>query len=462
MRIEKMFCPRSIAVIGASDTPGKLGYEAMQNAAMFDGPVYPVNPSRSGAIFNREFIASVSDIDHDVDLALICVPAPVVPEIVEECSEAGVNSAVIFAGGFGEAGSEGQELQDRLLDVISESEIHLLGPNTSGFFVPSADLYGTFVTGIDTISPGNVAIVAQSGGLAFAIAFQAENEGIGLSAVVGLGNRINVSFEEIIEYFDSDENTDAIVLHVEGTDNGRILLETCRSIDTPIVAYKVGKYDVGDFAESHTGALTGEYELYEAGFNQFGVPSVRSTTELLDAGKTLALSPQPKGSNIGIITAQAGPGIAIMDHVRGTEATLPSFTDDTRRTVEELLPGFTYSLNPVDTGRPMAEFGDVIAAVAHDDNIDIVLVYELYESGLGYPVETLSELGDEVRKPIILVTGGPEVVVSEELAEIEEFGIPTFRTPERGANAVKALVQYAERNRRPNAVSVQTEGSTDD
>ncbi|WP_436348323.1 acetate--CoA ligase family protein [Natronorubrum sp. FCH18a] len=461
MSVSDLFDPRAIAVVGASDTPGKIGYEAVQNAIEFGGPVYPVNPSASGSIFGREFVSSVTEIDGDVDLALVCVPAPIVPDVIEECGEADIGGAVIFAGGFGEAGPEGRELQDRLVEAATEGDVHLLGPNTSGFLVPEENLYATFATDIDSIPAGNVAVVAQSGGLAYAIAFQAENEGVGVSAMVGLGNRANVGFEEAIEYFDTDPKTDAIVLHVEGTDDGRGLLETCRRVETPIAAYNVGEQDVGDFAESHTGALTGQYELYEAGFAQYGVPTVRSSTELLDAGTALATCPRPDGPNVGVVTAQAGPGIAITDRLKAAGATLPSLTEETQDVVEEILPGITFSANPVDTGRPMPEFGDVVAAVARDDNVDIVLVYELYEGGLGYPTDALAEVVDEVGKPIVFATGGSADVIAGELAELEALGVPTFKAPERGADAVSALVQYARRNSEPEA-AVAEEVSADD
>ncbi|SEV80295.1 acetate--CoA ligase family protein [Natrinema salifodinae] len=462
MAVTKLFDPSGIAVVGASDTPGKMGYEAMRNAIEFDGPVYPVNPSASGTVFDREFVASVTDIDGDVDLALLCVPAPVVPDVIEECGDAGIEGAVIFAGGFAEAGEDGRALQERLVEAASEGGVALLGPNTSGFLVPADDLYATFATDVETIPAGSLAIVAQSGGLAYALAFQAENRGIGVSAMVGLGNRANVGFREAIEYFDEDERTDAILLHVEGSDDARGLLKTCKAAETPILAYNVGEQDVGDFAKSHTGALTGEYELYEAGFAQYGVPTVRSTAELLDAGTALATCPRPNGPNVGVVTAQAGPGIAITDRLKAAGATLPSLSEETQAVIEEILPGITFSANPVDTGRPMPEFGDVVAAVARDENVDIVLVYELYEGGIGYPTDALEGLVADVDKPIVFATGGPDAALAEELPKLESLGIPTYRTPERGADAVAALVQYARRNQAPDAARTGEEVSADD
>ncbi|OVE84064.1 CoA-binding protein [Natronolimnobius baerhuensis] len=462
MTATSLFDPSGIAVVGASKTEGKIGYEAMQNTAAFDGPVYPVNPSTSGTVCGRQFVSSVTEIDGDCDLALLCVPAQVVPDVIEECGDADIGAAVVFAGGFAEAGPDGEQLQDRLEAAAAEGDVSVLGPNTSGFLVPSAELYATFATDVEYVPPGNVAIVAQSGGLAYSLAFHAENEGRGVSAMVGLGNRATVSFEEALEYFDSDSETDAIMIHVEGTDDARGLLETCRAIETPVVAYNVGEQDVGDFAESHTGALTGSYELYEAGFAQYGVPTVRSVSELLDAGTALATCPEPDGPNVGVVTAQAGPGIAITDRLKRTGATLPSLSAATQDVVEEILPGITFSANPVDTGRPMPEFGDVVSAVARDDNIDIVLVYELYEAALGYPTDALEELVTTVDKPIVFGTAGPKSVIDDEVAELEALGVPTYRTPERAADAIGALVQYAKRNCQPDAMGADEEVTADD
>ncbi|WP_049987475.1 CoA-binding protein [Halobellus rufus] len=443
MTLRQLFDPSAIAVVGASATEGKIGYEAMANAAAFDGPVYPVNPSTEGELFGAEFVASVTEIDDDVDLALLCVPGPAVPEVLEECGEAGIGAAVIYASGFAEAGGQGEELQEATVAAAEEHDISLLGPNTSGFLVPGIDLRCSFASGVEEIPEGNVAVVAQSGGVGLVLAFQSRRQGRGVSAEVGLGNRANVGFAEAIEYFDGDDRTDAIVLHVEGTDDGRRLLEACRESDTPVVAYKVGQSDVGDFAESHTGALTGDHELYTAGFAQYGVPTVDATDDLLDAAAALGNSPTPDGPNVGVVTAQAGPGIIITDRIQRAGGRLPELTEETQARVDEILPGITYADNPVDTGRPMPEFGEIVTAVAEDERVDIVLVYELFEAALGYPVEELDGLAERVDKPVLFATEGIEEDLAGQRNALRDAGIPVFETPERAADAAGALARYA-------------------
>jgi len=443
VNLQRLFDPDSIAVVGASTDEHKIGYEAMANAVRFGGEAYPVNPSSEGEVLGEPFVASVTDIDATVDLALLCVPGPVVPEVLTECGEAGVGAAVIYGGGFAEAGEEGAELQAAVVDAAAEHDIALLGPNTSGFVVPGADLYCSFAGGVEDVPAGDVAVVAQSGGVAHDLAFRSTREGYGLSAMVGLGNRANVGFEEAIAYFDGHADTDAIVLHVEGTDDARGLLETCRDADTPVVAYKVGQSDVGEFAESHTGALTGDHDLYLAGFEQYGVPTVDSTAALLDAGVALATEPAPSGPNVGVVTAQAGPGIIIADRLQRAGATLPDLSEATQERIDEILPGITFSGNPVDTGRPMPEFGEVVRAVAEDDGVDIVLVYELYEGALGYPVESLDGLHGTADTPVLFACEGPPREMAGEVEALREAGVPVYLQPERGAEAAATLARYS-------------------
>lgn len=446
MTLSALFDPDGIAVIGASSTTGKIGHDAMANAGTFDGPVYPVNPTADGTIFGEPFVESVADIEGPVDLALVCVPPPVVPDVIDECGEAGLGAAVIYAGGFAEAGSEGADRQERVAGLAAEHDIAVLGPNTSGFLVPGRGLHCSFVGEVDRIGPGSVAVIAQSGGVAHALGFQAQTEGYGLSAMVGLGNRVSVGFEETIGYFDRHHETEAIALHVEGTDDARGLLERCRAAETPIVAYNVGRTAVDGFAASHTGALTGDWALYEAGFRQFGVPTVDSTTALLDGARALARGPPSKGLKVGVVTVQAGPGIIATDRLKAADVPFAEFAAETRTRLKSLLDGITYAENPVDTGRPSPAFDDILTTVAEDPGVDILFVYQLYEPSVGYPTDALRAVVEDTGVPVVLATDGPTPGVDEAVARLEAAGVVTTRTPERGASAVTTLVDHARRN----------------
>lgn len=448
MGLDHLFDPAGIAVIGASETPGKLGHDAMANAVAFDGPVYPVNPSTEGELFGERFVGSVAEIDGPVDLALLCIPAPVVAEVLEECGEADIGAAVVYSGGFAEAGDDGRERQTRVETIANRYDIAVLGPNTSGFLVPDRSLVCSFVGEVERVEPGAVAVIAQSGGVAHALAFQAQSEGYGLAAMVGLGNRVSVGFEDAIRYFDGHPPTGAIALHVEGTEDARSLFETCRAIETPVVAYNVGRTGVEGFAASHTGALTGEWDLYRAGFNQYGVPTVSTTPALIDGARALGSHPRPPGPNVGVVTVQAGPGIIIADRLNGAGVPVPEFEEDTALRLSSLLDGITYAANPVDTGRPSPAFGDVIETVARDPGIDILLVYQLYEPSVGYPTSALNRVIEDFDMPVVLATDGPEPGVSDAIEALEAAGVTTVRTPERGADAVITLVEYVRHQRR--------------
>lgn len=447
MGLQQLLDPESVAVVGASGTEGKIGYAAMRNVRGFDGPVYPVNPKRAGeTLFDYDVVGSIGDVDGDVDLALICVSPPVVPDVVKKCGAAGVGGAVIYSGGYSEAGKQGAELEAKIADIANEHGVSLLGPNTSGFINPPTGLCASFVPHMERVGAGSVAVVAQSGGINHSIAFKAFSDKRGVSKAIGLGNQSNTGFSEVLEYLDGDEDTEAAVLHVEGIDDARRLLETCREINLPVAAYKVGRADVDDFAASHTGAMTGDYELYQAGFKQYGVVTADSCTAVFDAGNALAKVPKPTGTNVGVVSAQAGPGIVMTDRLKRAGATLPPFSEETRERIDDLVGDITFTENPVDTGRPMADIDKVIAAVAGDEGVDIVLVYELYEEGIPYPIKGLTEIADSHDKPIIFATDGPWDVLQDKIEALEEAGIPAYVTPERGADAVAALVQYVERN----------------
>lgn len=462
MSVNRLFEPESIAVIGASAAEGKIGHAAMANAHLFSGNVYPVNPNASGKLLDYRCYESIEDIDEDVDLALLCVPRHIIPDVIEQCGRAGVGGVVIYAAGFSEVSEEGAGIEAEIVSSARDYGIEVLGPNTSGFINTHQGVYASFVSDSQTVEPGNVSVVAQSGGINHVLMFMASAEGIGLSKAIGLGNACKTGFSEVISHLDADSDTESIILHVEGTDDARDLLETCRSAETPVTVYKVGQADVSEFAASHTGAMVGDYDLYEAGCAQYGVPMVNSCQELIDAGYTLSALPEPAGTNVALVTGQAGPGIAITDRLKGSGATLPSFSPETCDTIEGILPGLTYVSNPVDTGQPPgeAEYSELLETIAADDMVDILMVYQLYEERVDYPLGTLVRIVEEEGIPVVFATNGPTPKVDDGLAVFRSAGIPAFRSPERGADAVSILVEYAATNVGP--LAPEAEVSSDD
>ncbi|MGM0605476.1 MAG: CoA-binding protein [Halobacteriota archaeon] len=447
MSVDRLLDPSSIAVVGASSDDRKIGYAAMENASLFDGPVYPVNPN-AAELFGQRCYDSVTEIDERVDLALLCVPRGLLPEIVRQCGRADVGGAVVYAAGFSEASPEGATLEADVVSAADGYDLTLLGPNTSGFLNTDRGVYASFVSKVEEIPTGPVSIVAQSGGINHVLTFLAGNERVGVRKAIGLGNAAATGFESIIRHLEDDAGTEAIVLHVEGFDDGRAVLETCRSIETPVAMYKVGQEDVSAFAASHTGAMIGDYELYQAACAQYGVPLVDSCQALIDAGEVLATSPEPRGTNVALVTGQAGPGIAITDRLRAAGARLPELPAATRETVESCLPGITYTANPIDTGQPpdVDSYESILTAVAESETVDVLLVYQLYEERIDYPVETMQRLRAETGVPIVFGTNGPSDDVDAGIDRFRAGGIPVFRSPERAADAVGVLVEYARTN----------------
>jgi acetyltransferase len=440
MGLIDLFEPDSIAVIGASRTPGKLGNDAMANAKEFDGPVYPVNPSGEGEVYGYDFVDSVTDTD--ADLALCCVPGPATPDVLEECGEAGVGAAVVFAGGFAESGERGEGLQAEIHATAEEYDIAILGPNTAGHIIPHRNLFSSFVPGFDDIESGNVAIAAQSGGVGVTATFQLDREGYGVAGMYGLGNRVNTDFDDVVPMLDDDPETDAIALHIEGTNKIDAVIEAVADAKTPVVALKSGN-KMAEFVQAHTAAPIQEYGRYERAFTDAGAVMADTMTELLDASRVLAQCPQADGPNVGLVTAQAGPGIMMADYLDERGVNFPDLTEETRARLDDILLGFTYDQNPVDTGRPMPEFGDVIDAVGRDDNVDIVLVYEIFEHSLGYPVEELEQLVADVDKPVVFTVAGPDAALSDDRERMEDLGVATFDSPERGAFATSVLAEQS-------------------
>jgi acetate---CoA ligase (ADP-forming) len=444
--LEPLIRPGSIAVIGASSAPGKAGHQLMRALGGFPGRLYPVNPS-AGQILGHTAYPSIGTVPEPVDLAVLVLPAAAVPEVVEQCADAGARAAIICAGGFAEAGAQGAELQDRAVRTAAAAGMRLLGPNTSGLVNPVDGVLATFVSTVDRIPPGQLAIVAQSGGVNLAVAMAAASEGLGVRLAIGLGNAADVDHAELLDYLAGDPETAVIAVHLEGARDGRTLAEAVgrAAAAKPVVALVLGEADVGEFARSHTGTLATSWRLGRAALRQAGAVVVDDTTELVDAARALRLVRLTPAASpgIGVVTGQAGPGLLITDRLRARGVRVPELDGATRARLGELLPPVTYQRNPVDTGRPDEHFAEVVAAVMGDPGIDAALVYALHEPGALDAADLLRPAAANPATPLLLVTGGPREDVDRLRETIEAGGVPVLAGPERGAAAVRALVADA-------------------
>ncbi|ADG73215.1 CoA-binding domain protein [Cellulomonas flavigena DSM 20109] len=440
--LDAMFRPASIAVVGASAAPDKAGHAMVRALRDFPGTLHLVNP-RGGEVLGRAVIPSLREAS-DVDLAVLVVPPDAVPGALEDARAAGTRAAVVCAGGFAESGPAGARVQERVVAVAREAGIRLLGPNTSGFVNPVDRTTANFMPAVADLPPGTVGLVAQSGGVNLALAFLLARAGVGLRLGVGLGNAVDVDFPEVLDHLALDDATTAVGLHVEGVADGPALLAALRRTTArkPVVALKVGRSDVSEFARSHTGALTGSYAVTRAALQQSGAVVVDSLEELVAALVALRSVRLPAAARIGVglVTGQAGPGLVVTDALGARGVALPPLTDATQLRLAQLLPPLTFQRNPVDTGRPSPTFGPVVRTVLDDPGVDVVGVYALDEPGALDPAAALAPLAGRV----LLASGGPADALAERRHCLDAVGVPVLAGPGDLATALAAVAADAQ------------------
>lgn len=437
-----LFDPRGIAVVGASRNPGKLGAAMARSLSGFGGFLAPVN-ARDDTMYPSVGAAAAAG---PVDLALLCVPAAACADVLAEAAAAGVGAAVVCGGGFAEAGGDGIEHQRRLGAIARHSGIRLLGPNTSGFLAPHTRLTASFVPGAHRVAPGAVAVVAASGGVNHALAFALTEAGHGVSLAVGLGNGAGVTAPDVLDHLADDPRTAAVALHVESVADGPRLVASVRRLTEtrPVVALVVGRHDVGAFAASHTGALATSWRTTRAALAQAGAVLVADERELVDAVGALAVTRARPCADpgVGVVTAQAGPGLLLLDDLRGRGIRVPELTPGTRETLAGLLPPLTFQRNPVDTGRPGSELGAVLAAVGADPGVDVVAGYVLHEPDAVDVVAAVTE-GMTGGVPVVVGLGGVGEEVARDRRALRESGVAVADDARGVAAATAALLADA-------------------
>ncbi|MBE2997134.1 acetate--CoA ligase family protein [Nocardiopsis sp. HNM0947] len=441
--LEPLFAPRGIAVIGASDKPGKLGTAMTASLDRFPRGVAMVNPG-GGGMYTGVAEAVAAHGTH-IDLAVLCVPAAATAGALQGCADAGVAAAVVCAGGFAEAGAQGEEHQQAVEAVVARTGIRLLGPNTSGFFRPGTGLYASFVPGAADLSPGGVGVVAASGGVNHALSFRLESAGAGVSLGVGLGGGIDVTAPEVLDFLRTDERTRAVALHLESVPDGPGLLEAVRRLaaEKPVAALVVGRGRTDEFARSHTGALATSWATTRALLEQAGAVVVDDENELVNAASALTaarMRPDPD-PGVGLVTGQAGPGLIIADALTSQDLSLPPLERPARERIEGLLPPLTYLENPVDTGRPGPELPQVLAAVGADPGVDALGVYGITEPVVSLP-DAVREAGVGTRIPVLIGVDGPAREVERVRAAADEQ-VPVLVGPSALAQGLTALAADA-------------------
>ena len=347
---------------------------------------------------------------------------------------------------------------EALYRVARETGVRLLGPNTSGFFAPHLGLTASFVPAAGQLPAGDIAVVAASGGVNHALAFDLVAAGNGISLGVGIGAGLDVTAADVLEHLAGDGRTTAVALHLETVPDGPRLVEAVRLVSAvkPVVALVVGRTDVGDFARSHTGALATSWRTTRAALRQAGAVVVDDEREMVDALTALSriqLCPDPD-PGLALVTAQAGPGLLIADRAGADGIRMPELADATQGALRELLPPLTYQRNPVDTGRPTETFARVLAATATDPEVDLLAVYALTEPDSVDLASAAQDAGLGADSPAVVIVGGLPEDVAEQRARLHKAGIPALTGPASATNAVRALVTHA----RQRALPAQTAG----
>ncbi|MCX8014670.1 MAG: CoA-binding protein, partial [candidate division WOR-3 bacterium] len=406
-----IFWPRSIAVIGASTRPGSVGQATFANILMngYTGVVYPVNPTVRSVLGVKAY-PSVLHIPDEVDLAVIITPAPTVPEVIEECGQKQVKGAIIITAGFKEIGESGAKLERRVKEIAAKHNLSLIGPNCFGLinFDHRVRLNATFGKALPP--PGNIAFISQSGAVGVTALEYAEAEGIGLSKFISIGNKADINENDLLEYLKDDEQTSVIILYLEDLVRPKqfldIAYDVTANIKKPILAIKSGRTTEGaKAASSHTGALAGSDEAYNAFLHQCGIIRVDTVSELFDYAKAFSGQPIPKSRNVAIITNAGGMGIMATDSVIRNKLKLSQFSETTKQKLREFLPASASINNPLDVIGDSDEkrYSQALKLLLEDDNVDgiIAIWTPTLMAETKSVAEEISKIAPNYQKPIM-------------------------------------------------------------
>jgi len=448
--LSPLFDPRSIAVFGASES-GSVASQVFSNllAGGFKGPIHPINPKHK-TVRGKPAFKSLAELDEHVDLAIIATPAKTVPGIIRACGEAGTKNAIVISAGFREAGEEGKRLEAELISAAKHAGVRFIGPNCVGLVRPWLGLDGTFLC--SGTPKGGLALVSQSGALISAIADYAAPHDLGFSALVSLGNSVDVGFGPTLNFLASDPKTEAILLYVEGILDAKSFLSALRiaARSKPVIVLKSGRHiQSSKAANTHTGALIGSDTVFDAAISRAG--AVRATTfgQLFAAAEILASHKRTRGSRLGIITNGGGAGVLAADRAGDLRVEIPAPSEATVKALDKILPQYWSRSNPVDIlgdARP-EQFAEAIKTCLKDENFDGVLVMLTPQamtdaSAAAKAVAKAIPRGN--RKPVLACWMG-EASVAEGRSLLSASHVPDFNTPEAAVEAFSYLGQHQRR-----------------
>jgi len=466
--LDSFFKPNGVVVIGASRDPHKLGYGVVRNLKEFryNGSIYPVNKSAS-EILGEPCYPSVSEVPDPVDLAVIVVPAPVVPDMLRECGARGIRHAIVISGGFSETGEEGKALEEKLKEIAKDQDMRVIGPNCIGTIDTHTPVNTTFVTGMP--EEGEIGFCSQSGAMVASVIDWARGAGVGFSRIVSLGNQVDVNETQMIEALAEDRETKVITAYIEGVSDGQAFLEATKkaALNKPVVALKGGRGESGAKAvASHTGALAGSAEAYEAAFERSGVQQANTMEEMFDWARALAWQPLPRGKRVGVLTNAGGPAILAVDALEKSGLELATLTDSTKSYLRSRLPKAASVSNPVDVlaGSGPGTYAVALDALLTDETVDAVVVIQAPQDWFlpASLAEVVGEVAGVHDKPVIASIMG-KASVEEALNILHKRKVPNVSFPERVASVLSAMVNRKQwlktpQNTPPESVDVDKKG----
>ncbi|MFW9833977.1 MAG: acetate--CoA ligase family protein [Candidatus Thorarchaeota archaeon] len=455
--LDKLFNPKSIAVVGASDKPDKLGSLTLFALRGYEGDVYPVNP-RLRKIGNARCYPSIDEIGDQVDLAIIALgPQHILPTL-SECANVGVQGAIVFSAGFKELGGIGKQHQRKVKEVADAAHIAVIGPNCLGAGNCNINLNATFFPHPTPMKGGSVALVSQSGGVTGLMIYRAADSDLGVSKFASVGNRVNIDFHDMLRYLREDSDTEVICLFVEGTEYGREMMEEMKKTtpEKPVIVFKVGKTPASrEAALSHTGSLAGNSNLYSAAIKQAGAIEVGGVSEMIDTARILTVSRhKPRGQRVAIVTHTLGIALVAAQTLEQNGIDLPLPSNRVAEKIQSLLnmPVEIPIKNPVDLlaqgwANPKI-FAEAFELILNEDQFDSVMIVfsPNYQEGIGggVPIKEIIEASSKVSKPVVSVLASPDTKKPPGYDLLEAAGIPFFSSPQKAAQALANMLKVTE------------------
>jgi acetyltransferase len=446
--LNRIFNPKRIAVVGASERGGSIGAKIFSNltGAGYNGTVFPVNPFRQ-TVQGITAYPSISKIPCKIDVAVVATPAHVVPQVVEECGKAGVAGIIIISAGFKETGEDGAGLEKQLLEHQKKYGMRIIGPNSFGVIRPKINLYATFAD--KQASLGKIAFISQSAALCASALDWASEAQVGFSAVVSTGSMLDVDLGDLIDYFGIDAQTRSIVLYVESIKNGRKFMSAARGSarTKPIVLVKAGRFKESSEATlSHSGSLGGEDAVYDAAFRRAGIVRVEAISDLFNCAEALAMQPNPTDPNLTIITNAGGPGIMATDQLIARRGKLSKLSNETVQALKSVLPSYCSIANPIDIYEEATpnRFKSVMEICLKDPHSNgFLIIYT--PQGATKPValaKIIVDLAKQTKKPILTVLMSEDNRCRKARRILQGNGIPSFTTPEEAVSTFMYMYSY--------------------